>query len=69
MLFSRNRWWALQSIWLALIRVIYSQTTPFYALNPNFFPTNEVTLHTNQSDFKVCLQKKSIQIGHFTVVR
>ena len=36
-------------IWLALIGAIYSQITPFFALNHIFFPANEeVTLKTKQ---------------------
>ena len=32
-------------IWLVLIGVIYSQITPFFALNRNFFLANEEASH------------------------
>ena len=39
--------------------MIYSQITPFHALNFIFFPVNETVLlkYNNQSDLKACLEK------------
>ena len=38
--------------------MIYSQITPFHALNFIFFPVNETVLlkYNNQSDLKACLE-------------
>ena len=63
-------------VWLAIIGEIYSQITPFFALNRIFFSANETTLKTKQPIrfqglFKVTNQiagkwkTKSISCGKF----